>query len=212
MDAIPRFPALLDYLAYVYFSPNCMTGPILHFREVEDFFHDRLLSSASTRDWTPRRRSAVIRGLYNSALWVLVYLVYVTWLPAVNFMSEHPGLAWRFMYMIPAPVLILSRLLCIWSVTELACIVMGIAARDEASSDEKTTINVSWDRCVATDVVKVFSAGSPKMRADLWNSRVSFWLRTCVYDPTVQETGSSTIGRFLTLFVSAIWHVSLATL
>ena len=201
-------PPLSEYLAYIYFSPNCITGPVLHFREVQDFFYDRLLIRSSTRLWTAGRTSALLWGLLKLTICVTVYFVHAVGFPAVRFMKDHPDLLPRLIYMVPGFPFVMSRLLVVWAVTHVACVVMGIAALDVPSdkpSDEKRV--VSWDRTLAVDMARILYARSLKLRIDAWNVRIAFWLRTCIYEPIVEETGSSSFSRFMTLFVSSFWHV-----
>ena len=212
MNAVVQYPELFEYLAYVYFPTSCMTGPVLHFCEVQAFLKDRLLpkSTFSTRTWTLSRTRAVRIGLFQLLLWVTVYLVYMTWFPASSYMQAHPAQIYRILYMVPATFFVASPMLIVWTLAEIASVVVGIGATEEMEVTQpfaNRSLVVVWHRCRATYTALFFTAGSMKQRADFWNYRIAFWLRTCIFEPTVQETGSSTVGRFTALAVSAIWHV-----
>lgn len=203
-------PSLLEFLGYAFYFPGVLIGPSTRFTDYRAWATGELYR---TKDGNPppgRFRAGLtelVFGMLFMGLWTVLSPKF--YYEALLLPASEPGsaLAFGFLgrvaYIAVAGIAARAKYYGIWTLTNGACIVSGMAYNGTAADGRK----VRWDRCKNINVAGVEFANNWKELLDNWNMNTNVWLRNNVYKrvarPGKKPGFKSTMATFMT---SAFWH------
>ncbi|GBF90895.1 lysophospholipid acyltransferase-like [Raphidocelis subcapitata] len=205
---LKRLPSLLEFFGYVFCFGNLLAGPIIEYRDYQDFIRNEGL-------WDPRAQKkgpvlgCMVQGLRATLTSALSCAFYIslekTWgfhiFTDPWYLSQ--SLFMRLCVMQVVGTVYRSRYYFAWSNGWAS---LAFAGFDFLKWDDKTGKAV-WGRGCNSRPLKVEFCDSGRMLAAHWNISTGMFLRRYVYERLTPPGGKPTFFTLVaTQLVSSLWH------
>ncbi|KIY98914.1 hypothetical protein MNEG_9048 [Monoraphidium neglectum] len=204
---LKKLPSLLEFFGYVFCFGNLLAGPIIEFKDYQDFINHTGL-------WDPRAPKKVpvsgcfLQGVRATVTALLAAALYITqektWGYHVFFTDWYHGqpLFLRLCIMQIVGTIYRSRYYFAWSNGWAS---LAFAGFDFLQWDDKG--RAVWGRGCNSRPLKVEFCDSGRVLAAHWNISTGMFLRRYVYERLTPPNGKPTFFTLVaTQLVSALWH------
>ena len=206
--AVARLPTLLQYYSYIFSFHGFLAGPVIEYKEHEDF----VLGLAGPLD--ARVLVKLASRLAQAACFIAGVILGAPY--AVARIAEDGGGPWGVDGAAPLGLTGLPALLlytCVggffhrckfyfaWSLTDAAAVLSGLGYEPAEEAGGEPT----WDRCSQFVFSKIEFAPNMYTVANAWNKRVAAWMKHYIY---LRLPGGPELKRnvYITNLLGAIWH------